>query len=1161
MSAIIRPDDLYDQSEFDQSLKALQASHAGLSKSIISEVKRAAKEYLALKNQIKDLAATADKINLGGNAVKQLTGLNEEIEKNGKQLDKAKTKIKELNDAFKTNTDFVNGAKDAVDRLQKEIVRLSQSGENEKQTINRLNNELRQYQTAIKTVEAAQRSATGAIKEAQGSYTYLNKQTNELKKTLREMPGAFNLATGAINKQNKEAVSLQQQILKNTNALKNMDAQMGNHQRNVGNYASALLGVKNTLISVAAATIGVTTAFDAAVSSVKIIATMERQRMALRNASSSSAEYAKNLGLIERLATTTGAPLEATTDALRKFSGATQRTSIEGDKARRIFEAFSKTFTANGASADEFARATKALSDMMSKGTVQAEELKGQLGDAMPGALRIFAEAAGVSQKELLKMMQAGELLAEDILPKVAELQERTVGDKAQNNLKTMAGGYQQMTNEAQLFLASLNKTGIITRFFGKIMEGVGAVIKGFKEAGGWVDKVFSGGGKASDQDQFALFATMTPEQQERQLMVSRSQVREQKAKLDLLRQQAREIAKQGKEDSFGKKVLGLGGVFGGTTSELERLNRQIKTQADLANASVGALKKYIAINEEAKRKLAPNNTDQAAKTVQGARAFIDTIPDGLIGDNGKAQLTKDQGKQLRAYREDIIGLYNTLPKARQSELQIKSLLDTVNELLSGKKDPKAPKVKKELTDLEKQFKDIKKAIGTGLDEIAKNGEISPLAAANLRFYKKRLEELSPASKEATSLLKDLNKELNSINEKGRLVGPQIPELRTRGSDTSIREVATDIINSSTKKEDKDNKLKDKLKNDLDFLQHINDRTLSDQMRLNRRLFEGYSLLKDEEKEELKKHLAMVHAMELKGNKEQIADARRLYEEKVALMQMEARKRREILEQSLQLAGEVGAGIFEVAAQGRQNELDNLAKSKEHELSLVGDNKKAQERIEKDFDRKEASIKRKQAKADKENALFQIAVNTAINASRYTPANPLFYLALASGAVQAAIVLAKPIPQFFKGTNYSPEGPAMVAEYGPELIQGPKGDTRLIEKPSIVNLEKGSKVKTAFETRQMLKTMEDAEMMNLIRPGAMHKQALEIEANRREGEIKMMAAAFKQSAITPAMMREAFGQALDARPEKGMIYDHKGIRAYEKRRGQLTEYMNRKAGL
>jgi len=104
-------------------------------------------------------------------------------------------------------------------------------------------------------------------------------------------------------------------------------------------------------------------------------------------------------------------------------------------------------------------------------------------------------------------------------------------------------------------------------------------------------------------------------------------------------------------------------------------------------------------------------------------------------------------------------------------------------------------------------------------------------------------------------------------------------------------------------------------------------------------------------------------------------------------------------------------------------ETATLEAEKEKQLKIVGDNAEKREQVEKQFAVKQAQLAQKQAIANKAFSVFQIAVDTAqsIAASAkqgFPQAIPFIALAAATGALQAAAVLAQPlppIPQFEKG--------------------------------------------------------------------------------------------------------------------------------------------------
>ncbi len=107
-------------------------------------------------------------------------------------------------------------------------------------------------------------------------------------------------------------------------------------------------------------------------------------------------------------------------EAAKKFFAAAEGTALEQD-ARKIFSSVMEASTALGLAGSETSGILLALSQMISKGTVYAEELRLQLGERLPGAFRLAADAMGVTTAELDKMLQKGEITAEDLLPKLAD--------------------------------------------------------------------------------------------------------------------------------------------------------------------------------------------------------------------------------------------------------------------------------------------------------------------------------------------------------------------------------------------------------------------------------------------------------------------------------------------------------------------------------------------------------------------------------------------------------------------------------------------------------------------------------------------------------------------------------------------------------------------
>lgn len=105
----------------------------------------------------------------------------------------------------------------------------------------------------------------------------------------------------------------------------------------------------------------------------------------------------------------------------QSLAAATRGTTLEGQATRDVFEAVTRAMSMMGKSSDETKNALNAVAQMSSKGTVAMEELRGQLGEALPGALSATAKGAGITTEQLVAMVSNGNVLAKDMLPALAK--------------------------------------------------------------------------------------------------------------------------------------------------------------------------------------------------------------------------------------------------------------------------------------------------------------------------------------------------------------------------------------------------------------------------------------------------------------------------------------------------------------------------------------------------------------------------------------------------------------------------------------------------------------------------------------------------------------------------------------------------------------------
>jgi tape measure domain-containing protein len=134
-----------------------------------------------------------------------------------------------------------------------------------------------------------------------------------------------------------------------------------------------------------------------------------------------------------------------------KFEAASKGTTLEGEKARDIFYAVAEAAQRLSLRGEQVDGVLRAIEQMMSKGKIQAEELRGQLGDRLPGAFQIMARSMNVTAGELDKMLKNGEVMADDVLPGFAAELRKTFNTDINMQIETTVSNFQRLLNEIRL--------------------------------------------------------------------------------------------------------------------------------------------------------------------------------------------------------------------------------------------------------------------------------------------------------------------------------------------------------------------------------------------------------------------------------------------------------------------------------------------------------------------------------------------------------------------------------------------------------------------------------------------------------------------------------------------------------------------------------------
>lgn len=174
-----------------------------------------------------------------------------------------------------------------------------------------------------------------------------------------------------------------------------------------------------------------------------------------------------------------GLDLIAAERGLSGLLAAARGTAIEA-QATEIFEGVATAAAALQLPGEQVQGALTAIEQIMSKGTVQAEELRGQLGERLPGAFQIAARSMGVTTAELGDMLQAGEVLAEDFLPKFARQLREEFGQGASDAATGAAADFTRFRNALIETQRAFSSSG----FLAGVTDGMVALTEVLKDPG-----------------------------------------------------------------------------------------------------------------------------------------------------------------------------------------------------------------------------------------------------------------------------------------------------------------------------------------------------------------------------------------------------------------------------------------------------------------------------------------------------------------------------------------------------------------------------------------------------------------------------------------------------------------------------------------------------
>ncbi len=228
--------------------------------------------------------------------------------------------------------------------------------------------------------------------------------------------------------------------------------------------------------------------FKLSVAGIQAARTMNQAKARFEAGTGSLKLAREQMEFVTKTAKDLGLRIDVSARSFSRLTAAAIGTSLAGEKIRNIFLSISQAAAALRLGQGEVEGIFRAIEQMISKGTVQAEELRGQLGERLPGAFRLWAVSMGITTQALGKLLKKGEVFAESDLVKFGEIISKTFAAKARDNLDSYGGAMNTLHNAVLEFNIAFDKTSKFSKLFilavQQAAKGIDVLTEALKKSG-----------------------------------------------------------------------------------------------------------------------------------------------------------------------------------------------------------------------------------------------------------------------------------------------------------------------------------------------------------------------------------------------------------------------------------------------------------------------------------------------------------------------------------------------------------------------------------------------------------------------------------------------------------------------------------------------------
>ena len=324
-------------------------------------------------------------------------------------------KVKELQAASVRSINNLNAQKDAFQALRRSVDLASKEYKDIGDEINKIDNELKEAQGTIVSYEKNSINALRAKK----------KELLAVRDAADLMSDEFKEAGVELAKLDKKLVKAEGRRAGGGGGRLGAAAQIagtvagagvfGGPEGAIGAALGALAGPQGAIVGGAiGAQVGQLR--KAAGGVAEYTAELNLAKATLAGVSTDLAEYNKNLEFAREISGNYAIRLKDVVTGYASVTAAARANNLSIKDTQSIYEGITASGVAFGKSQEDLQALFLATTQVLSKGKASAEEISGQIGERIPGAVAKFAEATNRTLPQLAKAFQDGEVTIADFV-------------------------------------------------------------------------------------------------------------------------------------------------------------------------------------------------------------------------------------------------------------------------------------------------------------------------------------------------------------------------------------------------------------------------------------------------------------------------------------------------------------------------------------------------------------------------------------------------------------------------------------------------------------------------------------------------------------------------------------------------------------------------